>query len=159
MVSRAGERIPRDIQASARRAATCHTAVARPIAAVAIAVPRYPPDASRPRRAGSLDSGPPASLLTPTRASDTPSIAPNAPGPACSVAVRNDGRTLVASSCPASLKNEADPMLTTPGVSQGRDVSAPSSRSAGWSGESSLTWPVTGPSPAGAGVNRGSMAA
>ena len=39
-VSRAGERIPRDIHATARRIATCHSAVASPIAAVASAVRR-----------------------------------------------------------------------------------------------------------------------
>lgn len=39
-VSRAGDRSPRDIQASAHSIATCHTAVARPMAAVAKAVTR-----------------------------------------------------------------------------------------------------------------------
>jgi len=37
-VSRAGERRPRDVQARARRIATCQTAVVTPIAAVAKAV-------------------------------------------------------------------------------------------------------------------------
>ena len=116
-MSRAGERMPRDTQAMARRMATCQTPVVRPIAEVAMAVPRYPPEASRPRRAGSLARGPPASLLSPVRASETPSITPRAAGPACRVEVRKVGRTLVAISCPASLNREAAPTLATPGLS------------------------------------------
>ena len=108
---------------------------ARPIAAVASAVPAYPLEASRARRAGSFDSGPPASFATPTSASEAPSITPSAPGPACSVEVRKLGSTDVAISCPASEKKLAAPTPTTP------DVSHRSSKAAGpgstWSAVSS----------------------
>ena len=53
---------------------------ARPIAAVASAVPAYPLEASRARRAGSFDSGPPASFATPTSASEAPRLPPARPG-------------------------------------------------------------------------------
>src|SRR5664279_5963265 len=116
-MSRAGDRIPREIQATARSTATCHTATVNPIAAVATAVPRYPPAANRPRRSGSLANGPPASLHTPVNASATPSIAPNAAGPAPSVVVRNVGNRLVTISWLESDSSDAPPMLTTPTVS------------------------------------------
>lgn len=45
---------------------------------------------------GVVGQCPPASLLSPTRASDVPSMAPSAPGPACSVAARKLGSTEVA---------------------------------------------------------------
>ncbi len=66
-MSQAADRRPRDAQANARWTATCHTATVNPIAAVATAVPRYPPAATRPRRAGSFTKCPPASLHTPVK--------------------------------------------------------------------------------------------
>src|SRR5664279_1577335 len=116
-MSLAGDRIPLEIHANARSTATCHTATVSPIAAVATAVPRYPPAASRPRRSGSLASGPPASLHTPVNASATPSIAPSAAGPAPNVVVRNVGSRLVTISWLESDSSDAPPMLTTPTVS------------------------------------------
>src|SRR6478735_10290512 len=117
-MSRAGERRPRDTQANARSTATCHTATVNPIAAVATAVPKYPPAANRPRRAGSFAKGPPASLHTPVNASATPSMAPSAAGPAPRVVVRNDGNRLVTISWLLSDSNDAAPTLTTPAVNQ-----------------------------------------
>src|SRR5450755_4824332 len=130
-MSLAGDRIPLEIHANARSTATCHTATVSPIAAVATAVPRYPPAASRPRRSGSLANGPEASLHTPVNASATPSIAPSAAGPAPRVVVRNVGSRLVTISWLESDSSDAPPLLTTPTVSQPRSRPGPAGGSGG----------------------------
>lgn len=92
-------------------------AVVRPMPAVANAVPRYPLRASHPRRLGSAASGPPASLLSPVRASATPSIAAKADAPPPSTPVTKPGSSEVAISWPVSEKKDAAATLDTPGVS------------------------------------------
>ena len=95
MVSRAGPRMPRETQARARRTPACQTAPTSPMAPVARAVPRYPPEASRPRVLGSLARGPPISFATPISASEMPSITPKAPAEARNTEVKKLGRRAV----------------------------------------------------------------
>ncbi len=94
-VSREGPRMPRDTQASARNTPACHTAPTRPMAPVASAVPRYPPEAKRPRCSGVSASGPPTSFATPMSASEMPSTIPSAPAEARSTEVKKLGSTAV----------------------------------------------------------------
>lgn len=93
---------------------------------------RSGPGRGRARLVGVFVSGPPASLASPIRASDVPSIAPSAAGPVCRVEVRKVGSKLVAISCSASLKNDAAPTLAAPGVSHPRAGDAGTRRSS-WS--------------------------